>query len=147
VKRTFSSVTKIRAPREVVWQVMSDHARYVEWTSARAVTIERQGVPAPNGTGAIRVFHAGPSRVREEVVEWEPPSRLVYRVVSGLPVRGYRSEMLLDQDGDVSVLTWSSEFVPRVPCTGTFFTRLMSRAVDRFAAGIKAAAEEAATGP
>jgi uncharacterized protein YndB with AHSA1/START domain len=138
---SFSSVTTIRAPRETVWAVMSDHLRYADWSSAREVTIERPGVPAPNGLGAVRVFHAGPSKVREEVTEWEPPSRLVYRVVSGLPVRGYRSEMHLDPDGDGTVLTWSSEFAPRLPLTGRFFTRLMARAVDRFAAGIRDAAE------
>jgi uncharacterized protein YndB with AHSA1/START domain len=141
VNRSFSSVTKIRAPRDVVWSVMTDHVRYARWGRSKQVTMEREGSPDPNGLGAIRVFHAGPSKVREEVVALDPPARLVYRLVSGVPVRDYRSEMQLEEDGDVTVLTWTSSFAERIPLTGRFLTRMMSTAVDGFAAGIKAEAE------
>jgi uncharacterized protein YndB with AHSA1/START domain len=139
--RTFSSVTKIRAPRDTEWTVMTDHARYARWTSAREVTMERTGSPHANGLGALRVFHTGPVRVREEVVEFVPPDRMVYRLVSGVPVRDYRSEMRLEDDDDVTVLTWTSSFAPRIPLTGGVLTRVMRDAVDRFADGIKADAE------
>jgi len=148
VKRTFSSVTKILAPREVVWKVMTDHTRYARWGSAKTVTMERLGDPDPNGVGAVRAFHAGPSKVREEVVEFEPPVRMVYRLASGVPVRDYRAEMVLDEErtGDdvVTVLTWSSSFTPKLPLTGALLQRVMSRAVDRFAEGIKRESEEGA---
>lgn len=144
----FSSVTKILAPREVVWQVMTDHVRYARWGSAKTVTMERVGEPDPNGVGAVRVFHTGPSKVREEVVEFEPPVRMVYRLASGVPVRDYRAEMVLDEErtGDdvVTVLTWSSSFTPKLPLTGALLQRVMSRAVDRFAEGIKRESEEGA---
>jgi hypothetical protein len=141
VKRSFSSVTKIIAPRDVVWNVMTDHVRYARWGRSKVVTIERVGSPDPNGVGAIRAFHAGPTRVREEVVEFEPPSWMAYRLVSGVPVRDYRSEMRLEADGDVTVLSWHSTFVDRIPLTGRLFTRMRSTAVDGFAAGIKADSE------
>ena len=141
MKRSFSSVTKIRAPREVVWSVMTDHVRYAQWGRSKVVTMDKVGSPDPNGVGAIRAFHAGPSKVREEVIEFEPPERLVYRVVSGVPVRDYRSEMALEADGDVTVLTWSSTFSERIPFTGKLLTRVMSTAVDGFAAGVKADSE------
>ena len=83
---------------------------------------------------------------KEEVVAFDPPTRLVYRLASGLPVRDYRSVMTLEDDGDVTVLSWSSTFTPRIPLTGGLFRRIMSRAVDRFAAGIKAEAESRAGG-
>jgi hypothetical protein len=134
---TFSSVTKFVAPRDVVFEVMTDHVRYARWSSAKAVTMERTGAPDPNGVGAIRVFHTGPVKVCEEVVEFDPPARMVYRIASGLPVRDYRSEMLLEEDGDVTVLTWSSSFEPRIPLTGGLLTRIMSSAVDRFVEGIR----------
>jgi hypothetical protein len=142
-RRTFVSVTKIRAPRAIVWSVMTDHQRYVKWTSARRVRMERTGSPDPNGVGAVRAFETGPFTVREEVLALDP-TRMEYRLVSGLPVRDYRSEMRLDEDGEVTVLTWSSAFEPRIPLTGGALTRLMRGAVDRFAAGIKADAEAAA---
>jgi uncharacterized protein YndB with AHSA1/START domain len=144
--RTFASVTKFVAPREVVWQVMTDHVRYARWSSASAVTMERTGDGDADGVGAIRVFHTGPVKVREEVVEFEPPVRMVYRLASGLPVRDYRSEMVLDEDDGVTVLTWTSSFSPRIPLTGGLFTRLMRSAVDRFAAGIERDVAEAVGG-
>jgi len=148
VKRTFSSVTKVLAPRDVVWRVMTDHVRYARWGTAKTVTMERSGESDPNGVGAVRAFHAGPSKVREEVLEFEPPVRMVYRLVSGVPVRDYRSEMVLDEErsGDdvVTVLTWSSSFSPKLPFTGALLQRVMSRAVDRFAEGIKRESEEGA---
>ena len=143
---SFSSITKVLAPRAVVWAVMSDHVLYARWTPARGVTMERLGAPDPNGVGAIRVFDSGPVKVKEEVVAFDPPTRLVYRLASGLPVRDYRSVMTLEDDGDVTVLSWSSTFTARIPLTGGLFRRIMSRAVDRFAAGIKAEAESRAGG-
>jgi uncharacterized protein YndB with AHSA1/START domain len=141
VNRSFSSVTKIRAPREVVWSVMTDHVRYAGWGRAKTVAMDAVGSPDPNGAGAIRVFHAGPSKVREEVVEFDPPERMVYRLVSGVPARDYRSEMRLEVDGDITVLTWTSTFSERIPLTGKLLTRMMSTAVDGFAEGIKSDSE------
>jgi uncharacterized protein YndB with AHSA1/START domain len=144
--QSFSSVTKIRAPQTVVWDVMTDHMLYARWTSARGVAMEQHGSPHPNGVGAIRVFDSGPLKVREEVLDFEPPTRMVYRLASGLPVRDYRSEMRLEADGEITVMTWSSSFEPRIPLTGRHFTRLMRGAVERFAQGIKDEAESRAAG-
>jgi hypothetical protein len=105
--------------------------------------MEQVGSPDPNGVGALRAFHAGPTEVRERVVEFEPPTCMVYRLESGLPVKDYRSEMHLDEDDGVTVLSWTSTFSPRIPLTGRMFTRLMRNAVDRFATGIKEDAEAA----
>ena len=141
--QSFVSVTKILAPRDVVWDVMTDHQRYGRWGSARTMTMEQTGSPDPNGVGAVRAFHAGPVKVREKVLEYERPTRMAYTVFSGMPVRDHRSEMRLDEDDGVTVLTWTSTFRPRIPLTGGALSRLMRNAVDRFAAGIKEDAETA----
>jgi hypothetical protein len=105
--------------------------------------MDRVGSPHPDGVGAVRCFHAGPTKVREEVLEFDPPRRMVYRVASGLPVVDYRSEMVLDPEdgGAASLLRWSSSFRPRVPGTGALLRAVMVRAVAGFAVGIAAAAE------
>jgi hypothetical protein len=144
VSTTFASATRIAAPVDVVWAVMTDHVRYARWGSAKTVTIERAGSPPPNGLGAIRCFHAGPIKVREEVTGWEPPSRMTYRLNSRQLTRTYTSEMTLRDDAGVTVLEWSSTFEPRIPGTAPLVRRLYQRAVARFAAGIKAEAESQA---
>ena len=143
VSTTFASVTRIAAPIEAVWAVMTDHARYARWGSAKQVTIERAGVPAPNGLGAIRCFHAGPMKVREEVIAWDEPTRMTYRLNSKQLTRRYESDMVLHDDNGVTVLEWSSTFVPRLPGTSRVVRRVYERAVAGFAAGIKAEAEAA----
>jgi len=140
--RSFASETRIRAPRDRVFAVMTDHARYAAWGPSRRVDVDPEGDPAPNGLGAVRNFRSGPLTTREEVVGWEPPVRMAYQVVSGVPVRDYRSEMVLDEDGDHTVLRWSSTFRPLIPGTGWLLERLMTWAVDGFRAGIRNACEE-----
>lgn len=141
VSTTFASATRIAAPVEVVWAVMTDHVRYAKWGSAKTVTIDRPGTPPPNGLGAIRCFHAGPVKVREEVTGWDPPVRMTYRLNSTQLTKEYTSEMALRDDDGATVLEWSSTFVPRVPGTSAVVRRIYERAVAKFAAGIAADAE------
>ncbi len=142
---SFSSSTPVAAPRAVVWSVMTDHVRYGEWGRASKVVLEREGDPDRNGLGAVRVFHAGPMRTVEEVVEWDPPDKMAYRLVKGLPVRDYRAQMVLRDaasgEGPLTVLDWSSTFEPAIPGTGRLFEWFLARVLGDFAAGIKRAAE------
>jgi uncharacterized protein YndB with AHSA1/START domain len=144
VSTTFASATRIAAPPEIVWDVMTDHVRYAKWGSAKTVTIERPGLPSPNGLGAIRCFHAGPMKVREEVTTWEPPTLMAYRLNTKFLTKDYTSDMRLREDDGATVLEWSSTFVPMVPGTSAIVRRIYERAVSTFAAGIKAEAEAAA---
>lgn len=143
---TFASSTSIDAPVKVVWSVMTDHVRWARWGSSKHVTLERLGVPSPNGLGAIRCFAAGPVKVREEVTAFEPPRRMAYRLNTKTMTTSYESDMVLVAGGAATVLEWSSTFVPRVPGTAWLVRRIFERAVRGFAAGIKAEAEAEAPG-
>ncbi len=141
----FASSTRIDAPVEVVWAVMTDHVRWARWGTSTRVTIERPGVPSPNGLGAVRCFHAGPVKVREEVTAWEPPTHFAYRLNTRTLTKRYQSDMVLASTSDgATVLEWSSVLEPRVPGTGRLVRRVFEKAVRGFAAGIaREAAEEA----
>ena len=140
---TISSSTPIAAPQEVVWEVMTDHQLYSRWTPSSRVDLEIEGSPEPNGVGAVRAFRTGPVSTREEVTVFEPPHRMVYRVLSApLPIRNYRSEMMLvgDEEGDGCQLHWDSWFDVVIPLTGGILRQFMASALAKMAAGI---AEEA----
>lgn len=80
----------VTAPPEVVFDVLTDHRRYADITPLRAVDMERDGHPEPNGIGAIRVIYVLGRRfpaVREQVTEYRAPQRFAYRILSGLPGR------------------------------------------------------------
>ncbi|MCQ3810590.1 MAG: SRPBCC family protein [Acidimicrobiia bacterium] len=140
---TVSSSTPIAAPQEVAWEVMTDHELYARWVPRSMVDLEVEGSPERNGVGAIRVFHIGPMRTREEITTFDPPNRMAYRVLSlPMPVRNCRSDLLLvsDEDGSGCTLHWDSWFETVIPLTGGIMRQVMSSATGKMAVGI---AEEA----
>jgi hypothetical protein len=95
--------------------------------------VERDGVPAPDGVGAVRRFSVGPGGSREEVVVWDPPHHLGYIGRSGLPVRNYRADVyLLGVDGGTTV-TWQGHFDELVPGSGRTMRWVLRRITSGFA--------------
>lgn len=81
--------------------------------------------------------------VRLEPVDADPPNRLRYRIVGGIPVRDHVAEVLLVAVGGGTDICWSHRFRARIPGTGGFLrTRLEKQAADA-AAGLADAASVA----
>jgi Polyketide cyclase / dehydrase and lipid transport len=126
--------TERSRPRpEVVWELVADVRTWAEWGAWSDAALEAEGTPAPDGVGAIRRLTApprGPVRrpvvSRERVVEFEPPRRLVYELLSGLPLRDYRGTISLSPAGDGTQIEWRSEFEPKIPGTGGLFRRALA---------------------
>ena len=70
---SFTFVRRIAAPPETVFDVLTDHRGYAAITPLRRSELEREGEPAPNGVGAIRVLTAVGPPLREEVLAYQPP--------------------------------------------------------------------------
>jgi hypothetical protein len=81
---------------------------------------------------------------REEVTEFEPPSRYGYRLLSGLPVRDYRAQVTLSDAADGTEIHWHSEFDARFPGTGGLVRRSLQRVVRDVASRLAAEAERRA---
>lgn len=107
------------APRDVLWDVLTDHRAYPLWGAAERVTLEAFGAPDVNGTGAVRRIEQGPVQVREEILEVEPLRRYRYTVLSGPPVKDYFAEVRLVEMANGTHLRWSVDFEPKLPGTGT----------------------------
>jgi hypothetical protein len=91
-------VQRFEAAAEQVFAAITDHVAFGKWVRAE-IRIEREGVPAPNGLGAIRAVGARGLTIREEVVGWETSRAMDYRVVSGAPFRNHRGEIRLVPEG------------------------------------------------
>jgi len=115
----------IRAPLEKVWALISDHVGWQRWAGVQEVVLRQQGDPAPNGLGAIRVLRRGGLAFEEEVIAFEPPARIAYRVVAGIPVRDCEVEIRLAPAGGETRVTWDVRFRPLVPGTGWLLLRLI----------------------
>lgn len=83
---------RFAVPPERVFGALTDHAAFGRLIGAD-IRVERAGTPAPNGLGAVRAVRAGGLTVREEVVRWEPPHAMDYRVVSGAPLQRHLGQI------------------------------------------------------
>jgi len=128
----------IAAPIERVWARYTDHVSWTEWARLGRVRLAREGVPPPNGVGAVRAISSVGVTVEEEVLSWEPPHRMTYRIVrGGLPITDHRGEVVFANRNGGTDVTWRCQFNSRVPGLGgvfrAFITNLFRRALRRLA--------------
>lgn len=141
---SFTLVREVAAPPEVVFDVLTDHRRYAQMTRLRKSELEREGEPAPNGVGAIRVLTAVGPPIREEAVVYERPSRFSYKVLSGLPVRDHLGTVSLQPSEAGTQVTYALKAIPTVPFAGKLVMLGLRRAVTELLNGIVAEAERRA---
>jgi hypothetical protein len=121
------------APVEVVWPLLGAARRWHEWSFLTASRLEREGAPDPDGVGAVRKFTRYGVGSREEVVAWDPPHHLGYRILSGFPVRDYRADITLEAAGTGTRIEWAGSYSPRWPGTGRLLQAVLARMMQRFA--------------
>jgi Polyketide cyclase / dehydrase and lipid transport len=117
------------APPESVWEVLEDVPRWAEWGPWNSSELEREGAPPPGGVGAVRLLKRFAMTLREELTEFEPPARMAYKLLSGLPVRDYRAEVSLSPDGDSTELRWRAEF-DALPGVGPLYRWQLQKAFE-----------------
>jgi uncharacterized protein YndB with AHSA1/START domain len=141
---SFTLQRDVAAPPEVVFGVLTDHRGYAEITPVRRVELEREGEPAPNGVGAIRVLHAVGPPLREEVLTYEPPRRFSYRLLSGAPVRDHVGTVELTPDGGGTRVTYAVRTMPTVPIGGAVVVGVVKLAIKQLLNGVVAESERRA---
>src|SRR4051794_20499406 len=123
------------APREDVWRLVADAASWSDWGPWTSAEVLREGTPPPAGLHAVKRLKTFPTTVVEQVTVFEPPARLGYELRSGLPLRAYHAEIALSdaRDGHGTEIRWRAEFRPKLPGTGRFYRRMLSRFTARAA--------------
>jgi uncharacterized protein YndB with AHSA1/START domain len=144
---SFTLVRDVQAPPETIFEVLVDHRGYSKLTPLRKSELEREGDPAPNGAGAIRVLSAVGPPLREEVLTYEEPSRFSYKLLSGLPVRDHVGTVeLTPQDGGTRV-TYAVRTMPTVPVVGAVVVQAVKFGVRQLLGGVATEAERRAAAP
>jgi uncharacterized protein YndB with AHSA1/START domain len=141
---SFTLFREVQAPPETVFDVLTDHRRYAEITRLRRSDLEREGEPAPNGVGAIRVLTAVGPAIREEVVAYQRPSRFSYKVLSGLPIRDHLGTVSLEPSEGGTKVTYALKAIPTVPFAGKLVMLGTRRAVTELLNGVVSEAERRA---
>jgi uncharacterized protein YndB with AHSA1/START domain len=142
---SFRYVRQVAAPPEIVFDVLTDHRRYTEITPLRKAELEREGEPAPNGLGAIRVLAAVPGPpMREEVIAYERPYRFAYKILSGLPVRDHVGTVELQPSGDGTEIVYAVRTTPTLPLGGLVFMPVLKKAIRDLIGGVSKESERRA---
>ena len=123
-----------RAELAAVWRLLGDSSTWPAWTPIDSFDLERPG--GEDGLGEIRAFKNGRYRIREEIVERRPEERLVYVLLSGLPLRDYRAEIDLTPQAGGTEIRWHTTFAPKVPGTGPLFRRGLGKVTQQFVDGL-----------
>ncbi len=118
---------EVPAPPQRVWDLYTDHTGWETWAGVDEVVLRQAGDPAPNGVGASRVLRARGIAVEEEVIAFEPPRRMVSRLVAGAPVRNHEGEVRFSPSATGTLVEWTMRFDPLIPFTGALVARVMRR--------------------
>jgi catechol 2,3-dioxygenase-like lactoylglutathione lyase family enzyme/uncharacterized protein YndB with AHSA1/START domain len=116
----------ISAPAEKIWDAVTDHARMGEW-SGLASELVTPGKTDRNGVGALRKVRVLGSTVEEEVVEFVPNRRLVYRLLRGAPLRNHHGTVLLIPEGSATRVRWAVQFESVIPGSGHVIAMVLGR--------------------
>jgi uncharacterized protein YndB with AHSA1/START domain len=141
---SFTLEREVAASPETVFDVLTDHRGYAEITPMRKAELEREGEPAPNGVGAIRVLRSVGPPLREEVIGFERPGRFSYRMLSGAPVRDHVGTVSLEPAGAGTKVTYAVHTTPTVPVAGAAVVAVVKLAIKQLLNGIVAESERRA---
>jgi len=133
---SFTLERQVAAPAEVVFEVLTDHRRYAEITPMRKSALEREGEPAPNGVGAIRVLSSVGPPLREEVIAFHPSSRFSYKLLSGAPVRDHVGTVELTPSGSGTRVVYAVHTTPTLPLLGGAVVAVVKLAIKQLLDGI-----------
>jgi len=137
----------IAAAPQALWDLLTDLPGWTHWSGVSEVVVRQKGEPTPNGFGAIYVLRSRGIAIEQEVVGFDAPHHLRYRIVSGIPVKQHEAEVVLTRGPKGTHLDWSVHFEPRFPGTGALIARLMRREIERFVARLGAYPFEPTTVP
>ncbi|MBL7498615.1 SRPBCC family protein [Frankia sp. CNm7] len=146
--QSYDLVVESDAPASAVFALLADGAGWSAWAGPFVGRSRwyRTGTPAPGGVGAIREVGRLPFLSREEILEYVPPRRLVYTILSGIPVRDYRATVDLDPlPGGGTRISWRGSFVPAYRGTGPLLRLVAVTVVNSLARRLAAAASKGAT--
>ncbi len=101
-----------RAAPEQVWALLADAEAYSHWGPWSGSGYRDSGNGSGRGPGAVRWMRYGRRTTTvERLLEVEPPRRMTYTVIAGLPVRNYHAEVQLEPDGAGGTrVRWFADF-------------------------------------
>lgn len=111
----------INKPIYDVFYAITDHANYKLFRGIDDSSLIKEGAEHKNGLGAVREIKAGGAVLHEEIVAYEPPFKMGYKIIHSkpLPYDHQLGEVTLIETDGKTLVTWRSEGHITVPILGT----------------------------
>lgn len=136
------------APPAAVFALLADVRTWTRWGAWVRAELESASPDGGGGVGAVRRLESrsfGQTVVaRERIEELVPERRVVYALLSGLPLTDYVGRVELEPDAGGTRITWSSTFDAQVWGTGWLYRAILQRFVARTVEALARAAERPA---
>ena len=138
----FTLTRTTTAPIETVFDSLTNHRGIADYVWAvRRSTLDREGVPAPNGVGAVRRIEAVGPTIVEEIIDYQRPTRYAYKMLSGAPVRDHVGTVELREAGAGTEVSWHLRSTPKIPGLDWLLSPVLKRVIGELLKGAVNAAE------
>ena len=138
----FTLTRTTTAPIETVFDALTDHRAIAGYTRVcRRSTLDREGVPAPNGVGAVRRIEAVGPPIVEEIIDYQRPTRYAYKMLSGAPVRDHVGTVELREAGAGTEVSWHLRSTPKIAGLDWLLSPVLKRVIGELLKGAVNAAE------
>ena len=109
----------INAPREKVWEILSDHEGYTAFKGVSMAKLLKPGGKEKNGLGAVREVKVFGVTFIEDIVGFDPPSCLEYHVSKcSIPMNHKLGRVEFTPRGEGTEVHWVSQTETVQPIIG-----------------------------
>ena len=130
------------APAADVYKLLVNGETWTEWAPFDGFEIVEPG--DAERLGEVHIFRFRRNASRERIVELIPGRRYSYELLGGPPLRDYRADVDLTEEGGRTRIHWHSSFRPGRPGTGWIYRAYLSRFIGRCVEGLAAQVSGAA---
>lgn len=117
--QTLTVTRTIPASVEEVFEAYTDHEKLAEIPGVRSCNLTRRGDTEKNGLGAVREVDIGPIWLEEEIVGFDRPHRMEYRIRKSRPAADHQlGRVEFAEAAGGTKVTWTTRFGVRAPVGG-----------------------------
>ncbi|RDI66564.1 SRPBCC family protein [Nocardia pseudobrasiliensis] len=124
--RTVDLERTIQAPITDVFDWLTDATNYQRTPLIRRVTLVRPGDVSEHGTGAVRLLVTPLMRLTEEIVEYDPPRLMRYKILRSVPpLRSQDGFLAFATEGGATRVHWHTQFEVAAPLLSPMWTLVL----------------------
>jgi uncharacterized protein YndB with AHSA1/START domain len=119
-------------PPERIFAYLAEHENLADVFGAKVTRLKDGDDGHRNGVGSVRKLQIGPAPPFEETVtEFDPPSRIVYRITKGSPLRGHVGVMTLAPEGAGTRFHYDIRLASPIPGLAAIVRASLTRSVNK----------------